>query len=234
MTFDINLRPKESDDELDEKSVYDYIDQLTELFSKSPEGQQIIAQYEIIQWTAMFMEYAFDYQGILPPEMSEIDVEEIVFGIFPEKVSTPATEAPHIINELRAFWQFLAREYHLENASECLKLFTEEAIDELSEELADPMNYGMAKSMVMEGLAQGYDMTDEKQINKWMAEYNQKLTADRLQSGSPFPNIFDTPSLSDPYSFGFGSGGGKQKADKAKKAKRKMKKASQKKNRKHK
>ncbi|MBA3874853.1 MAG: hypothetical protein H0X30_37470 [Anaerolineae bacterium] len=217
-----------------EKTVFDYIEQLTELFSQSPEGQQIVAQQKSIQWTAMFMEYAYEYQDTLVPEMSEDDVEEVVFDIFPETLSTPATEAPHIINELRAFWQFLAREYHLENAPRCVQIFTDEAVTDLTELLADPLNYGMAKSMVMEGLAQDIDMTDEKQVNKWMAEYNEKLAAEMLQDRSSFPHIFDTPFPSDPYGFGFGDSGGKQKADKAKKAKRKMKKASQKKNRKHK
>ncbi|MEP6987446.1 MAG: hypothetical protein ABI970_17715, partial [Chloroflexota bacterium] len=111
MTFDINVKLDDHDDhdaEFDEKTVFDYIEQLTELFSQSPEGQQIVAQQKSIQWTAMFMEYAFEYQDTLVPEMSEDDVEEVVFDIFPETLSTPATEAPHIINELRAFWQFLA------------------------------------------------------------------------------------------------------------------------------
>jgi hypothetical protein len=233
MTFDINLNPEDPNSEVDEKSIFAYIDQLTELFSKSPEGQQIIAQFEIIQWTAMFMEYGFEYQGILPPQMEAIDVEEVIFDIFPEKVSTPATEAPHIINELRAFWQFLAREYQLGNASECLDIFTDEAIAELTDSLGNPLNYGMAKSMVMEGLAQGVDMTDEKQVDKWIAEYNEKLASEMLQDKSAFPNIFGMPSLPTPTDR-FSSSGWKQKADKAKKAKRKMKKASQKKNRKHK
>jgi len=42
-------------------------------------------------------------------------LREILFDLFPRKVSTSADEADEIIRELQAFWTFLQREYHLAN-----------------------------------------------------------------------------------------------------------------------
>src|SRR5256885_8402615 len=40
-----------------------------------------------------------------------------VFELFPRKVSTGPESADHIIAELRAFWEFVRREYGLQSAT---------------------------------------------------------------------------------------------------------------------
>jgi hypothetical protein len=44
----------------------------------------------------MMMEYAINYPGVTPPEMSLADFNEVVFELFPRKVSTEAESAPAI------------------------------------------------------------------------------------------------------------------------------------------
>jgi len=46
-----------------------------------------------------------------------IQLRELLFDIFPRKVSADAEEAPQAIRELQAFWQFAQREFQLENAA---------------------------------------------------------------------------------------------------------------------
>jgi len=121
--------------------------------------------------------------------MSLRDFKEVVFGLLPEKLSTPPENGPRIVTVLRAFWSFLQRQYALPNAAPILKSLDEDAGRRLQAELANPANWGMAKSFVMQGFEEGYDMTTQEGSNAFMEEYNR-----RLQSG-PLPGPLDVPPL---------------------------------------
>jgi hypothetical protein len=242
MTFDIHNTPMDPEtSEYDDEALSVYMDTLMDLFAESPEGQAVIQQYGQISWTYTMMEYGVSYTGVLPPDMIPDDVAEIVFDVFPQKVSTDTESLPGIFAELRAFWQFLKREFNLENADECLQVLDKAGEDDFIKAMNDPSQYGMAKSMVMQGIARGYDMTNEQQMNEWMQIYNEELMRNQLPPPglsnlfglrSPaIPSLFGLPS---PPSFSPSIGSSKHKADKSKKAKRKMQQASKKKNRKRK
>jgi len=116
-----------------------------------------------------------------------------LFDLFPQKVSADADEAPEIIHELQAFWKFLQREFHLENAAGCLKLLDDKAARRLEKEMSNPANFGMAKSLIMMGKARGFDMTTEEGINKWMVTYNAELaqgTGPRIPLPAPSFSIY--------------------------------------------
>jgi hypothetical protein len=129
----------------------------------------------------------------------------------------------HVIHELRAFWQFLKREFELENADECLKILEgDPVIAHFKKEMNDPRNWGMAKSMVMEGHQRGFDMDTEDGLNQWMMT---KQTEALSGTGAP-PSLdpSDEPVWPGPT----------RSASRSKKRKRKIAKASRKKNRKKK
>ncbi len=109
--------------------------------------------------------------------MSPGDVSEILFELFPRKVSASADEAPAIVRELQAFWLFLQREFQLENTAACLTVLDEKAAHKLKREMGDPANFGIAKSFVMMGLERGFDLSSEEGINEWMARYNAEIAA---------------------------------------------------------
>ena len=132
----------------------------------------------------MLLDFGTDYPGVTPPQMSPDDVREILFDLIPRKVSATAEEAPEIIHELRAFWIFLQREFHLENATACLRVLNEQAVRELKKKMSDPATFGIAKSFVMMGMERGFDLSSEEGINTWMATYNAELTAG---AGLPIP-----------------------------------------------
>jgi hypothetical protein len=50
-----------------------------------------------------------------------------MFDLLPRKVSTSASSAEEIVQELQAFWTFLQREFSLANAAACLKVLDEKA-----------------------------------------------------------------------------------------------------------
>ena len=177
MAFDIRQRVLDSDGMPREKIAHQYKEQLMELFEQSPEGQTLQDEGIESGWASMMIDFGLDYLGKTPPQMSPDDLREILFDLFPRKVSAEADEAPDIIRELQLFWQFLQREFSLENAAACLKVLDNNAVRELKEEMNNPANFGIAKSFVMMGQERGFDMTSEEDMNAWMATYNAELAA---------------------------------------------------------
>lgn len=175
MTFDIQQKIFDRDGMPIEKKAMQYQDELAQLFDQSPEGQALRNEDVDGGWFGMVIDYGINYLSVTPPHMTPSGLREILFDIFPRKVSTTADEAPAIIRELRAFWQFLQREFHLENAAACLKVLDDRAARELKKKLSDPANFGIAKSFFMMGLERGFDMTTEEGMNEWMVIYNAEI-----------------------------------------------------------
>ena len=111
--------------------------------------------------------------------MSARDVDEIVFEIFPRKVSMEAEQAGEVIAELCAFWRFLQREYQLQNAARILELLGPGAEERLHDALDDPENFGMAKSFFMAGQKAGFDMRSEAGLAEFMLAYNARILSNR-------------------------------------------------------
>ncbi len=193
MAFDIYQKIVNQDGEPIEKKAGAYRQQLFELFVESPEGQALIDEGNGPSWADMMMDYGINYLGVTPAQMTPDSLREILFDLFPQKVSADADEAPEIIHELQAFWKFLQREFQLENADACLKVLDDKAVRMLHEEMSNPANFGMAKSLVMMGKARGFDMTTEEGLNEWMNTYNAELiagTGPRIPRPAPSFSIY--------------------------------------------
>jgi hypothetical protein len=184
MTFNIHQQVFDRDGMPLEKKANQYKDQLVQLFEQSPEGQALWSKGIEPGWVGMLLDFGTDYLSVTPPQMSPDDVREILFDLIPRKVSASAGEAPEIIRELQAFWTFLQREFHLENAAACLGVLSEKTARELKQKMSDPATFGIAKSFVMMGMERGFDLSSEEGINQWMATYNAELTAG---AGLPIP-----------------------------------------------
>lgn len=232
MSFDIRQLDKVDPHTSDgEEALEAYQDALIEKLYNSPEGQAFSTAHpetEMGFWAAQLMYYGYAYVGVTIPKMTVSDVEEIVAELFPRKISLfSADEADDAIPELVALWQFLKREYQLSHADRILQ-YLHQLEPEFKEIMMDSSKFGMAKSFFMMGHSAGYDMTDEKDIDKFMMAYNANVLAQ-----GPGPAL---PSPGEAGLFDFL--GGSQKATKKspgqarKKKARKIAKASRKKNRK--
>ena len=177
MAFNIQQQVFDRDGMLLEKKASLYQEQLVQLFEQSPEGQALWNEGLEPGWASMMLEFGMHYLSVTPPQMSPDDLRTILFDLFPRKVSASADEAPDIIRELQAFWQFLQREFHLENAAACLAVLDEKTARRLKKEMSDPANFGIAKSFVTMGMHRGFDMSSEEGINAWMATYNAEIAA---------------------------------------------------------
>jgi hypothetical protein len=182
--------------EMDREAFEEYSDHLMEEFAGSPEGQAFRQKHGEVSWAAMLMEYAADYLGVTPAEMSPGDLDEVVFELFPRKVSTPAESAEAIVAELTAFWEFLRRAHALQNAGPILARLTPAAARRLEKELANPANFGMAKSFFMKGQELGFDMTTQQGLDAFLLYYNTHLAGAMPPPLADF-NLVDFPEDED-------------------------------------
>jgi hypothetical protein len=180
MTFDIYQQIFDEDGLPLEHVAEEYRDRLLELYVQSPEVQELRNEGLSGRWASNMLELGRDYLSVTPPQMSTDDLREILYDLIPRKISAFADQSPEIIRELQAFWTFLQREFHLENAAACLSVLDDKAIDRLREEMSNPANFGMAKSFFMMGLERGFDMRSQEGLDEWMRTYNAELAAGKI------------------------------------------------------
>jgi hypothetical protein len=145
---------------------------LMDQFAAAPEGQAITQRGTELGWARAMIHYAITYAGVTPPTMTASDLEEVVYTLFPRKVITERGDGAEIIQELRAFWHFLARVYQLPQARQLLARLTPQAARRLERELQEPANFGMAKSFVLLGKQAGFDMESPEGMRAWVEAYN--------------------------------------------------------------
>jgi len=204
--FDIS-QPITVDGERNEERYQALLDAVLSSFAQSPEGKACAtAGCRSGDWASMFLHYLFDYISESLNEVTVRDVREVIFDLFPRKVSAEPDSAQEIVLELRAFWEFLGREHRLPHATAIVAFFSDETIVRLKGLLADPRNFDMAKSFVMQGRAAGFDMTTQEGCTQFMAHYNGSIlgrqsrgSADNTGDRAPPHDIGSRP-LTDPSS----------------------------------
>ncbi len=225
MRFDIR-RDLAPGGELDDAAAQEYIDTLFGRFIDSPEARALPQADEDLGWALSQMRLGIDHLGATPPETSPADLDEIVFEIFPRKVTVQAAEAPAIVQELEAFWCFLDREFQLANAKACLELLGASAVSRLEAELSDPANFGPAKQFASFSLEAGFDLDTEAGMAEAMLAYNASLSASRAPYADSIGTELGPSSQPAPR--------GPARSRSRQKARRRAAKASRRKNRKRK
>lgn len=167
--------------EVTEEDVQEYKDELGRRFQFSPEGQAHFMRDDVesLMWAEVFTDFSINYLRSPLWLLRQSDVREILYDIFPAKIMTEPDAAQEIIDELRAFWEFIKREFKEENAKSILKVFNEKNIvKRLTKELSDTSKYGMTKMVMMPAVEAGLDFSDETAIQKYIEEYNAQLQAE--------------------------------------------------------
>jgi hypothetical protein len=132
MQFDIDERVFDQRGEYLEKKAMRYQKQLLAVFGQSVEGQLLFGEAAAPYWADLMLDFGIGYLGVTPPEMLPEHLRQILFEFIPRKVSAEPEEAAQVIEELRAFWTFLQREFGLQNAAACLKVLDDKAVESSS------------------------------------------------------------------------------------------------------
>jgi hypothetical protein len=110
-------------------------------------------------------------------------------------VSAEAGCGQEIVTELRAFWNFLRREYGLSNAAACPRVLTAATARRLEREMQDPANFGLAKMFVMQGVASGFDMSTSEGMQAWTDTYNASLRRETPRPMDEEPRANSSPTI---------------------------------------
>jgi len=145
-------------------------DELVRAFLASPEGGAVSE----MEGHRMLMQFAADYLGASIATLEAKDLREVLFEIIPRKVSIEVSAAGAIIKDCRAFYRFLKHAFGFDLADDCLRVLGPSAVKKLERALADPRNFGMAKSILMSGQEAGFDITSKEGIEAWMREVQGK------------------------------------------------------------
>jgi len=195
------------DDEIDYDAREALEDQLVMRFAASPEAKDL----DEIHACRFVMDLGASYFGHTIATLRAAELRVVLFELIPRKVSIEPSEARWIVDEMRAFYSFLKREFVLKQADSCLRVLGSNAVKKLEAALSDSSNFGMAKSLFMAGADAGFDMQSKDGVEAWMQSIQ----------GKPLPPSIPLPCLPPPSS---------KKAARAKKDKRKAARKARKKN----
>ncbi|MBV9175242.1 MAG: hypothetical protein JOZ81_34740 [Chloroflexi bacterium] len=194
MSFDIQQPVFNPDGEYLEDAAMHYREVVMERFAESAEGLELVHQGGTIGWADTLIELGMGYLAVTPATMTAAEMREVLFELFPRKVSADPGCAQEIVTELRAFWTFLQGEYGLRNADACLRVLTTATTRRLEREMQDPANFGLAKAFVMQGWASGFDMTTSDGMQAWAETYNAGVRIDRQRTLDEVPRATSSPT----------------------------------------
>jgi uncharacterized protein YchJ len=124
-----------------------------------------------------FSEYMYSYHGLSPQEWNAAGLEECCLETLPKKVSADEIYFQSIASVLCAFFAFAEEKNVLKNTSTLAK--SVKAIDrQIAENASNPKSWGPAKSLVMAAQESGVDVANQKEMNRFIALYNQRLLSE--------------------------------------------------------
>lgn len=176
--------------EVDDEAAYEYAEELCRQFAKSPEGVALAARgVEPGCYLEIFVDHSLRYIGVSPAEMDADDVRETLDGLA-EKIAASPEGLDQAIPELEGFCDFAGRAFAFDKATAWKHAIHDHA-SAFGRAIRDTPRWGMAKSMLMEGLSRGYDLTTKEGIDEWMhvkqAEFAARVESEKGSAPSAMP-----------------------------------------------
>ncbi|HLK58192.1 MAG TPA: SEC-C metal-binding domain-containing protein [Chthonomonadaceae bacterium] len=131
-----------------------------------------------------FTEYMRTYHCAPPEEWNVADMEDCCLDTLVRKISAEESYYRSLAPVLASFFTFLGETGRLRNASRMAQRVLK--LDkQIIAAAKDPGNWGMAKSFVMAAKAAGVDITNEADLQSFVALYNARMTG----RTSPLPGM---------------------------------------------
>lgn len=180
--IELEALDEEADDgELDTDRCLEVNQEIESLFAMSVEAKGLD-----VRWSGLVLDLAALHLGRTVRSLDADDVSEVLFEIFPRKVTVEATVASAVINECRAFFAYAKRELGMSNADDCIAVLDDDAAEELESALSEPSAFGSAKAVAMAAVAAGVDPTNPQALQAWITRHH----------GMPLGGAFLGPSIS--------------------------------------
>jgi len=172
-------------DEFDRDALLPVENELLRRFAVSPE----VSNIDRLDTCGLVMELAATFFEETIATLNPADLRTIIFELIPNKAVIEASEARRIIQEIRAFYSFLRREFAFEQADDYLVPLDDDAAQKLEDALSDSSNFGMAKTMFIAGRLAGFDMNTEEGTEAWKQTIEEKP----IPPGVPLPSLSESP-----------------------------------------
>lgn len=160
----------------------------TQTFNKLTRTQQEHGLFMI----SVFYDYCYGYCLQGPSQIDEMTIHEVCLDVMPRKVSAEKESFEAFAPTIVAFLSWCEQEGYLSNTSS-----TQNCIagigPEMVEQSQDNRNWGLAKSLFFGGSSQGFDMSDEDEIQQFMTHYNQSSLEDDQHSFLNYPSVTVIP-----------------------------------------
>lgn len=160
------------------------------LFEHYRQSANAAAFDDPLEGPSMLARFAALHASVTIATLSSRDLEETLFDVIPTKVSVGSEIARNIVETTRAFYVWLKREHALEQADDIIDLLNADAVRELEQQMDDPSNYGPAKAMIMEAMAEGVDLSSKEAIDAFML--SQMQSGETAGSAPMYDDVFDS------------------------------------------
>jgi hypothetical protein len=183
-----------SDEKLDEicDRVYGWFVEFikSQYYEKLTEEQKEESEFVIMS----FAEFMYSYHGLPPEEWDEDGLEECCLDTLPRKVSAEESYYISISSVLSAFFGFLGEKSLLKNA-QGLRRRVKSIDEQIIKNAIDPKNWGIAKSFTMAARKAGVDITNEKEMEEFMALYNLLILGSKEYGNLNPPVKYEKPRI---------------------------------------
>jgi SEC-C motif len=158
------------------EAIHQQVDGWFDEFIKSPQYERLTETQkdEAPGVIRLFVEYSYNYVGVAPAGWGRRQVIECCVEVLPRKVSGELTFFQAVAPVLSAFFTFLAEKALLRNG-----VALAETVAGLDREIVaasqDTRDWGPAKAFMMAAQQAGVDVRDQRALNQFMEEYNQRF-----------------------------------------------------------
>lgn len=141
----------------------------TELFDSLNEIQQENSSFVI----STFMDFMYNYEYVQPQEWSPSNVQSVCLDIVPRKITSDEETFENYGEIIISYLKFLGSKNYISNSNALIHRL-EKIKQKIPIEARNPNKWGMAKSMMMSAQEQGFDMSSEEDIEKFMMLQHMK------------------------------------------------------------
>jgi len=192
-----------TDDEYESDAGILRAGELTERFLESSEAAELAQElFEDAGFIVNHvLEYAWVYAGSSPEQLDEYTLSEVLLEVFPRKVSAERNLFEKVAPVTEVFLRWLESEGILANTFSLVETIRGWA-DTIVANSMNPQYWGMGKSFTMQARADGVDTQDEQAMQRYIAEYNLRLTERNLSAqpdirdlSPPMPIVEQSPKI---------------------------------------
>jgi hypothetical protein len=155
-------------------------------FRKSPFFEEVanVEDHNVDMALRTFLDYMYNYEYVLPEEWAPEHVKAVCLAWAPGKITAPPEDFRDYGRVVIALLRFLGDAGHIENAAELIRT-VEQVKDRIPVEAAKESNWGPAKTMMMQAMRDGVDLSSEEAIGAFFRQKQMEAFAEQPSYSAP-------------------------------------------------